>query len=192
MPGAGPYAGNYSDGNLVATLLSHYLNVTQCTIAHALEKTKYEDADIYWCGHPSLHHHPVHISLRNSFTLHESSVVAVRCWKRSAVLLLLPGYGEACFRHVCLAVSLCGCRPVSRMLPEWPASQAERSMPGTKSSAWCLIWRARRKKMDADYHFSCQFTADVIAMNHADFVLTSTLQEIAGTPDTMGQCDPTP
>jgi sucrose synthase len=46
--------------------------------------------------------------------------------------------------------------------------------------------------MDADYHFSCQFTADVIAMNHADFVLTSTLQEIAGTPDTMGQCDPTP
>lgn len=47
----------------------------------------------------------------------------------------------------------------------------------------------RRQKMDADYHFSCQFTADVIAMNHADFVLTSTLQEIAGTADTMGQCE---
>lgn len=28
--------GNYSDGNLVATLLAYYLNVTQCTIAHAL------------------------------------------------------------------------------------------------------------------------------------------------------------
>lgn len=41
--------GNYSDGNLVATLLSYHLNVTQCTIAHALEKTKYPDADIYWC-----------------------------------------------------------------------------------------------------------------------------------------------
>ena len=70
----------------------------------------------------------------------------------------------------------------------------------------CLPWRGghadpylhirhahlavRRKKMDADYHFSCQFTADVIAMNHSDFVLTSTLQEIAGTADTMGQCDP--
>ena len=33
--------GNYSDGNLVSSLLSHYLNTTQCTIAHALEKTKY-------------------------------------------------------------------------------------------------------------------------------------------------------
>ena len=50
--GVAPCAGNYSDGNLVATLLSHYLNVTQCTIAHALEKTKYDDADIYWWGHP--------------------------------------------------------------------------------------------------------------------------------------------
>ena len=33
--------GNYSDGNLVSSLLSHHLNTTQCTIAHALEKTKY-------------------------------------------------------------------------------------------------------------------------------------------------------
>lgn len=29
-----------SDGNLVATLMSHRMNVTQCNIAHALEKTK--------------------------------------------------------------------------------------------------------------------------------------------------------
>ena len=42
--------GNYSDGNLVASLLSFHLNVTQCTIAHALEKTKYPDADINWCA----------------------------------------------------------------------------------------------------------------------------------------------
>jgi len=40
--------GNYSDGNLVATLMCHRMNVTQCNIAHALEKTKYQDADIYW------------------------------------------------------------------------------------------------------------------------------------------------
>ena len=40
--------GNYSDGNLVASLLSSYLNVTMCTIAHALEKTKYPDADVHW------------------------------------------------------------------------------------------------------------------------------------------------
>ena len=40
--------GNYSDGNLVASLMSHQLGVTQCNIAHALEKTKYNDADINW------------------------------------------------------------------------------------------------------------------------------------------------
>jgi sucrose synthase len=40
--------GNYSDGNLVASLLSHRMFVTQCNIAHALEKTKYQDADINW------------------------------------------------------------------------------------------------------------------------------------------------
>ena len=33
--------GNYSDGNLVASLLSRRLGVTQCTIAHALEKAKW-------------------------------------------------------------------------------------------------------------------------------------------------------
>ncbi|EFH53528.1 hypothetical protein ARALYDRAFT_484788 [Arabidopsis lyrata subsp. lyrata] len=83
--------GNYSDGNLVASLLAHKLGVTQCTIAHALEKTKYPDSDIYW------------------------------------------------------------------------------------------------KKLDEKYHFSCQFTADLIAMNHTDFIITSTFQEIAGSKDTVGQ-----
>ena len=33
--------GNYSDGNLVASIMSQRLGVTQCNIAHALEKTKY-------------------------------------------------------------------------------------------------------------------------------------------------------
>ncbi|XP_039125152.1 sucrose synthase 2 [Dioscorea cayenensis subsp. rotundata] len=83
--------GNYSDGNLVASLLAHKLGVTQCTIAHALEKTKYPNSDIYW------------------------------------------------------------------------------------------------KKFEEQYHFSCQFTADLIAMNHADFIITSTFQEIAGSKDTVGQ-----
>ncbi|XP_050270378.1 sucrose synthase 5-like [Quercus robur] len=40
--------GNYTDGNLVATLMASKLGVTQGTIAHALEKTKYEDSDIRW------------------------------------------------------------------------------------------------------------------------------------------------
>ncbi|GLT97148.1 hypothetical protein SLE2022_147300 [Rubroshorea leprosula] len=83
--------GNYSDGNIVASLLAHKLGVTQCTIAHALEKTKYPDSDIYW------------------------------------------------------------------------------------------------KKLDDKYHFSCQFTADLFAMNHTDFIITSTFQEIAGSKDTVGQ-----
>lgn len=83
--------GNYSDGNLIATLLAQRLHVTQCNIAHALEKTKYPHADLYWREH------------------------------------------------------------------------------------------------EADYHFSCQFTADLIAMNAADFVITSTYQEIAGTANGVGQ-----
>ncbi|KAK3417560.1 hypothetical protein EUGRSUZ_H03496 [Eucalyptus grandis] len=37
------------------------------------------------------------------------------------------------------------------------------------------------------YHFSCQFTADLIAMNHTDFIITSTFQEIAGSKDMVAQ-----
>jgi len=83
--------GNYSDGNLVASLLSQRLRVTQCNIAHALEKTKYLYSDLYW------------------------------------------------------------------------------------------------RDNEEHYHFSCQFTADLIAMNTADFIITSTYQEIAGTGDSVGQ-----
>lgn len=32
--------------------------------------------------------------------------------------------------------------------------------------------------MEPKYHFSCQFTADLIAMNAADFVISSTFQVI--------------
>jgi sucrose synthase len=83
--------GNYSDGNLVASLLSRQMGVTQCNIAHALEKTKYLLSDLYW------------------------------------------------------------------------------------------------QDMDAHYHFGCQFTADLISMNSADFIITSTYQEIAGTRSSIGQ-----
>jgi sucrose synthase len=83
--------GNYSDGSLVATLIAQRLGVTQCNIAHALEKTKYALADVHW------------------------------------------------------------------------------------------------KEHEAQYHFSCQFTADLIAMNAADFIITSTYHEIAGTEDADGQ-----
>ncbi len=83
--------GNYSDGNLVATMLAHRLGVTQCNIAHALEKTKYLLSDLHW------EHH------------------------------------------------------------------------------------------EAEHHFAAQYTADLMTMNTADFIITSTYQEIAGTSDSVGQ-----
>lgn len=83
--------GNYSDGNLVASLLSDEFDVIQCTIAHALEKTKYSLSDLKW------------------------------------------------------------------------------------------------RELEKDYHFNIQFTADLYAMNKSDFIITSTLQEIIGTEDTIGQ-----
>jgi sucrose synthase len=83
--------GNYSDGNLVASLMSRRMGVTQCNIAHALEKTKYRNSDLNW------------------------------------------------------------------------------------------------KELDDQYHFSCQFTADLISMNTADFIITSSYQEIAGTEESVGQ-----
>ncbi|KPK52153.1 MAG: sucrose synthase [Myxococcales bacterium SG8_38_1] len=83
--------GNYSDGNLVASVLAHRLGVTQCNIAHALEKTKYLLSDLHWQNHES------------------------------------------------------------------------------------------------DHHFAAQFTADLMSMNTADFIITSTYQEIAGTAESVGQ-----
>ncbi len=83
--------GNYSDGGLVASLLSEETGVIQCNIAHALEKSKYLFSDLYW------------------------------------------------------------------------------------------------QEMEPEYHFSLQFTADLLAMNMADFIITSTIREIAGTAFVRGQ-----
>lgn len=83
--------GNYTDGNLVAFLLARRMKVTQCNIAHALEKSKYLFSNLYW------------------------------------------------------------------------------------------------QDLEEKYHFSLQFTADLIAMNAANFIISSTYQEIVGTPDSVGQ-----
>jgi sucrose synthase len=83
--------GNYTDGNLVAFLLARKLQVTQCIVAHALEKSKYLFSNLYW------------------------------------------------------------------------------------------------QALEEKYHFSLQFTADLIAMNATNFVISSTYQEIVGTPDSIGQ-----
>ena len=83
--------GNYSDGNLVATILAKKFGVTQCNVAHALEKSKYLYSALYWA------------------------------------------------------------------------------------------------EMEEQYHFSTQFTADLLSMNSADFIITSTYQEIAGREESIGQ-----
>jgi sucrose synthase len=46
-----------------------------------------------------------------------------------------------------------------------------------------LYWQ----DLEEQYHFSAQFTADLISMNAADFIVTSSYQEIVGTPDSIGQ-----
>jgi sucrose synthase len=46
-----------------------------------------------------------------------------------------------------------------------------------------LYWQ----ELEQYYHFSLQFTADLIAMNAANCIISSTYQEIVGTPDSIGQ-----
>lgn len=65
----------------------------------------------------------------------------------------------------------------------------------------CIIGHAMEKTMypDSDiywkifehkYHFPSMFTAELIAMNHTDFIITSSFQEIAGryTHTIYGTC----
>lgn len=40
--------------------------------------------------------------------------------------------------------------------------------------------------MEQDYHFSLQFTADILSYNSADYIITSSYREIAGTDNEMG------
>lgn len=46
-----------------------------------------------------------------------------------------------------------------------------------------LYWQ----DLEDNYHFSIQFTADLIAMNAAQCIISSTYQEIVGRPDSVGQ-----
>lgn len=40
------------------------------------------------------------------------------------------------------------------------------------------VLQMRRKRMQKDYHFSAQFTADLISMNTADFIIASTYRAL--------------
>lgn len=53
----------------------------------------------------------------------------------------------------------------------------------TKYLLSALHW----KDLEEEYAFSVQYTADLFAMNSADFIVTSTYQEIAGTKEAVGQ-----
>ncbi len=57
------------------------------------------------------------------------------------------------------------------------------SLEKTKYLFSDLYWQG----FEEQYHFSLQFTADLISMNAADFIIASSYQEIVGTPDTLGQ-----
>ena len=46
----------------------------------------------------------------------------------------------------------------------------------TKYPNFEIYW----KKFEEKYHFSCQYSADLLAINHTDFIITNTFQEIAG------------
>jgi sucrose synthase len=63
----------------------------------------------------------------------------------------------------------------------YPLSQCTiaHALEKTKYPESDIYW----KKFEEKYHFSCQFTADLFAMNHTDFIITSTFQEIAGRCD---------
>jgi sucrose synthase len=63
--------------------------------------------------------------------------------------------------------------------------QIAHSLEKTKHLFSNLYWQ----DLDSQYHFSCQFTAELIGMNAADFIITSSYQEIMGTPESVGQYD---
>jgi sucrose synthase len=52
--------GNYSDGNIVASLLAEHFGATLCTISHALEKTKYPRSDLLWEELEDDYHFSIH------------------------------------------------------------------------------------------------------------------------------------
>jgi sucrose synthase len=66
--------GNYSDGNLVATLLSDKLDVIQCSISHALEKNKYLFSDLYWRDFEDNYHFSLHF-IADILTMNKSDFI---------------------------------------------------------------------------------------------------------------------
>lgn len=68
---------------------------------------------------------------------------------------------------------------------EWgvPTSVIAHALEKNKYLMSDLYWR----DLEPDYHFSIHFLSDILAANSADFIMTSTYQEIAGTTKELGQ-----
>lgn len=127
--------GNYSDGNLVATLLSQHLDVTQvCQLTLSRQRRDF------------------------TFYLVLTSLVALSCTSGPSQLVKMV-------IKVCFMLSIIFLQCI-----------IAHALEKTKYPDSDIYW----KKFEEKYHFSCQFTADLIAMNSADFIITSTYQEIAG------------
>ncbi|MBN2171955.1 MAG: glycosyltransferase [Candidatus Krumholzibacteriota bacterium] len=73
----------------------------------------------------------------------------------------------------------------SQLGREWnaPIAVVAHALEKTKYLLSDLYW----KDLEADYHFSIHFLADILATSSADFIQTSSYQEIAGTRSDMGQ-----
>jgi len=73
----------------------------------------------------------------------------------------------------------------SQLGREWnaPIAVVAHALEKTKYLLSDLYWR----NLEDDYHFSIHFLADILATNSADFIQTSSYQEIAGTRSEMGQ-----
>ncbi|CAN1266734.1 Sucrose synthase 3 [Linum perenne] len=92
---------------------------------------------------------------------------------------------------------------ITRLIPEARGTKCDQEVEPIENTTHSYILRgtiahalektkyedsdATWKDLDPKYHFSCQFTADMIAMNSADFIVSSTYQEIAGSKKKAGQ-----
>jgi sucrose synthase len=54
--------GNYADGNIVASRIAEAFDTTLCTIAHALEKTKYLRSELHWKRLENRYHFTIHFA----------------------------------------------------------------------------------------------------------------------------------
>lgn len=74
-----------------------------------------------------------------------------------------------------------------RLAADWSATHCAcvHALEKTKYLLSDMYWA----DMEEDYHFSMQFTADLIGYNAADFILSSSYREVGGTATEMGMIE---